>query len=61
MNHSPNDRQPPSGQPASELHDRVAEALRNPRGCFRVVPTGKSFMQVSLDKGWTVAGPEGGS
>jgi hypothetical protein len=54
MNHSPNDRQSPLGPfpglPAPRLHGRVVEVLRPRRWRFLVMPTGKGFMQVCLNK-----------
>jgi len=56
MNNSPTDRQSPlglfPGEPTPTLYDRVVEVLRTRRWRFLVRPTGKGFMQVSLNKSW---------
>jgi hypothetical protein len=55
MNHSPNDRQSPlgpfPGQPAPRLYGCAVEVLRTQTWRVLVVPTGRGFMQVSLDNG----------
>ena len=38
------------GEPTPGLYHRVAEALRTRHRRFLVTPTGKGFMQVSLNK-----------
>jgi hypothetical protein len=56
MNRSRNYRQLPlalfPGQPTAALYDRAAELLRPQHRRFLATPTGKGFMQVSLNKGW---------
>ena len=38
------------GEPTPRLYDRTVEVLRTRHWRFLVMPTGKGFMQVSLDK-----------
>ena len=38
------------GEPTPRLYDPVVEALRTRHWRFHVMPTGKGFMQVSLNK-----------
>lgn len=40
------------GQRTAELYDRVTEVLRTRRWRFLVMPTGKGFVQVSLNKSY---------
>ena len=53
MNHSRNHRQSPlapfPGQPTARLHHRVPEVPRTQPLRFPVTPTGKGFMQASLN------------
>ena len=54
MNNSPADRRSPlgpfPGEPTPRLHDRLIEVPRTRHWRFLVMPTGKGFMQVSLNK-----------
>ena len=54
MNNSPADRRSPlglfPGQPTARLCDRVVEVLHTRHWRFLVMPAGKGFMQVSLNK-----------
>jgi hypothetical protein len=57
MNHSRNHRHSPlapfPGEPTPRLYDRGAEALRLRPRRFRVMPTGKGVMEVSLGTSYT--------
>ena len=54
MNHSRNDHQSPlarfPGKPTPKLHERGVEAMGDRHCCFPVMPNGKGFMQVDLNK-----------
>ena len=54
MNNSPADRRSPLGLLPGELtpslYDRVVEVLRTRYWRFLVMPTGKGFMEVCLNK-----------
>lgn len=54
MNNSPADRRSPMGlfrgKPTARFYDRAAEILPYGHWHFLLMPTGKVFVQVSLDK-----------
>jgi hypothetical protein len=53
MNNSPTDRRSPwgpFGEPAPRPYDRVVEVLRTRHWRFLAMPTGKGFMQVSINR-----------
>lgn len=56
MNNSPVDRRSPlglsPGEPTPKLCDRLVEVLRLRHWRFLVMPTGKGFVQVSLNMSW---------
>ena len=45
------------GEPTARLYVRLVEVLRSREWRFLVMPTGKGFMQVSLNKTWAPYGP----